>query len=288
VEQNLICPICSAKDWKKQLSCKDYTVSGKAFDISECSNCGLWATTDAPGIEEIGAYYNSEEYISHSDTRKGLLSKIYQAARKKALKWKLRITGIGPDSRVLDYGCGTGHFLYEASLISKSVVGVEPDAGAGNIASQKGLKVYATENRLEIPETFDIITLWHVLEHLHNLKEDIDWLLQKLDKSGKLYIAVPNRKSADAEIYGEFWAAYDVPRHLWHFTQEDLIKLFGDFGMQLKETIPMKMDAYYVSMLSNQYKGKSKWFGVLNGWKSNKKGRQRGFSSMVYVFGRAN
>jgi len=283
VEQNQQCPICNGSEWTPQLACKDYTVSGEMFTIAACNNCGFWATVNAPNESEIGKYYQSDAYISHSDSRKGLMNQLYHIARKRALKWKVKLVGLTKETRVLDYGCGTGYFPQEVLKSGASVVGVEPDQQARAQCDSKGIEVYAPEDRDQITGSFDVISLWHVLEHLHQLHQDAGWLTQRLNNNGKLFIAVPNRMSFDAQYYREHWAAYDVPRHLWHFTEQDIQALFEQHGMKLVKSVPMRMDAYYVSMLSEQYRGKNKLNGVLIGRKSNSKGKLSGFSSMVYV-----
>lgn len=286
VEQRINCPICNGQEWTRRMTCKDFTVSGESFNIASCNECGFWVTIDAPDFYTIGSYYKSDAYISHSDSKKGIMNRLYHFARKRALRWKCNLIEAREGLRVLDYGCGTGYFPEAIKKLGVDAVGVEPDSGARAECVKKGIDVFAPEEREKIDQPFDVITLWHVLEHLHNLNEDIDWLISKLKPKGKLYIAVPNRASFDAEHYKEFWAAYDVPRHLWHFTKDDISRLFENHGMLLRKTVPMKMDAFYVSMLSEQYQGGSKLNGILSGRKSNGKGKNHGFSSMVYVLER--
>jgi predicted SAM-dependent methyltransferase len=126
--------------------------------------------------------------------------------------------------------------------------------------------------------------MWHVLEHVYHLKRDIAELVRILKPDGSLIIAVPNMSSKDAKQYKEFWAAYDVPRHLYHFQKETIVNLMSQFNLSCKEILPMKFDSYYVSMLSEKYKNGKLVSGVLNGLKSNLDAKSGGFSSQIYVF----
>ena len=215
----------------------------------------------------------------------------YHFVRSLALKRKLNLINSfsTEEKKLLDIGCGTGDFLQTIQQDNWMVSGIEPDENARQIANSKTNNVVSDIDQMTLFEShsFDVITLWHVLEHLPNLDEQISMLKRLLKKKGSLVIAVPNFKSFDANYYKEFWAAYDVPRHLWHFDKDAISKLFGADKMRLVETRPMKFDSYYVSLLSEKYKSgrmkpfKSFWIGWRSNWKAK---RSKNYSSLIYIF----
>ena len=267
------------------LSCKDHTVSGEVYKVMINKEYDMLVTTPVP--KNLASYYKSENYISHTDSKKSLLDKVYQIVKNTTLKRKLKLIDSFKTSskNILDVGSGTGDFLKVCKNNSWSVFGVEPNLDARNIAAKKGITLQ--ENLSEVKNIqFDVITLWHVLEHVEDLSTYISTLNKLLSKDGKLLIAVPNFKSEDANYYKEFWAAFDVPRHLWHFSQTSIFKLFSSENMIVEQTIPMKFDAYYVSLLSEKYKSgkmnplKSFYRGFVSNLKAN---RSKEYSSLIYV-----
>ena len=267
------------------LSCKDHTVSGEVYKVMINKEYDMLVTTPVP--KNLASYYKSENYISHTDSKKSLLDKVYQSVKNITLKRKLKLIDSFKTSskNILDVGAGTGDFLKVCKNSSWNVFGVEPNLDARNIAAKKGITLQ--ENLSEVKNIqFDVITLWHVLEHVEDLSAYISTLNKLLSKDGKLVIAVPNFKSEDANYYKEFWAAFDVPRHLWHFSQTSISKLFSSENMIVEKTIPMKFDAYYVSLLSEKYKSgkmnpiKSFYRGFVSNLKAN---RSKEYSSLVYV-----
>ncbi len=285
------CPVCQNNTFTEYLNVQDFTVSQEKFSIQACKKCGFKFTNPRPDLTQIGDYYKAESYISHTNTSKGLISKLYHSVRKYTLKGKLNLINrlIPKKGKLLDVGCGTGMFLNVCRENGWTVNGIEPDNGARQIAEQINKAAIKTEVLTSFKnETFDIITMWHVLEHVHLLNETVDWLKERLSNSGYLIIAVPNHESKDAEIYQEYWAAYDVPRHLYHFSQKSIKQLFEQKGFSLKETLPMKFDSFYVSMLSTKYQvGKINYMkAFLDGLKSNlNAGSNNGnYSSLIYIF----
>jgi 2-polyprenyl-3-methyl-5-hydroxy-6-metoxy-1,4-benzoquinol methylase len=252
------CPACGNKNSVKVLSAKDYTVSDELFDIRECSNCTLRFTQNIPDKEKIGKYYQSENYISHSDTAKGLINNLYHKVRSRTLITKrnlvMKYTGKA-QGKVLDIGSGTGAFLHTMDNAGWDVTGLEPDETA-RVMSEKlhGIVPQNAGNLYTLNSGYDAITLWHVLEHVHDLHEYMEELKRLLNPGGKIFVAVPNYTSYDAGYYQQFWAAYDVPRHLYHFSPTAMKKLFIQHGLVVSHTIPMWYDSVYVSMLSEQYK----------------------------------
>jgi len=285
------CPVCQNNTFVEFLKVQDYTVSQEKFTIQECKNCSFKFTNPRPDLTQIGDYYKAESYISHTNTSKGLIAKLYHSVRKYTLKGKLNlINSLSPTKgKLLDVGCGTGMFLNVCRENGWTVNGIEPDGGARQIAEEINKAAIKTEILSSFKnETFEIITMWHVLEHVHLLNETIDWLKERLNEKGYLIIAVPNHESKDAEIYQEHWAAYDVPRHLYHFSQKSIKQLFEQKGFSLKETLPMKFDSFYVSMLSTKYQsGKINYIkAFLDGLKSNLSagGNNGNYSSLIYIF----
>lgn len=280
------CPICESTSFHKTLTAKDYTVSQKNFDVVECDQCGFWFTNPIPSENTIGEYYKSESYISHSSTNKGVISKLYHLVRSYTLKQKVKLVNrLTKGKTHLDLGAGTGHFVNQMKLAGFSTFGLEPDEDARNFAKNEfNVELKSPENIYSLePNSLDVITMWHVLEHVFHLKKDVKALVQALKHDGVFIVAVPNRLSFDAQFYKEFWAAYDLPIHLYHFRPEDISNLFELFHLEVKEILPMKFDSYYVSMLSEKYKGGNILKAFWIGWLSNLKAKQGFYSSQIYV-----
>ncbi|MEL0455297.1 class I SAM-dependent methyltransferase [Flavobacteriaceae bacterium SZ-1-7] len=240
------------------LKVKDHSVSGEEFQLIENAEYGFLETTPKPTEEKLPEYYQSEDYISHTDAKRNLFEKAYHFVRGVSLKSKLNLINSFSQKgkTLLDVGCGTGDFLQVAQNNDWKVLGIEPNEQARQIANQKtNNAVFKTEQLLKFNNHgFDVITLWHVLEHLPNLEEQVSIFKKLLKLDGTLIIAVPNHKSYDAKHYKQFWAAYDVPRHLWHFNKPSVFKLMEKQNMQVKKIKPMLFDAFYVSLLSEKYK----------------------------------
>ncbi len=288
------CPVCGQSKSSHYLTCKDYTVSGTSFNISNCDSCGFKYTNPIPEPQNLGSYYKSEDYISHSDTNKGLVSKLYKVVRSYTIGKKIKlINKLVSRGTILDYGCGTGAFLSACKNDGWKAIGIEPDSGARNIAGKSLSELYDSKESLvkeNNSASFNMITLWHVLEHVVDLQETLKILTNKLEQDGVMIIAVPNYKSYDAQHYQEFWAAYDVPRHLYHFDKKSITKLMSLHGFELQNTLPMLFDSFYVSLLSEKYKsGKSNLIKAFSiGLISNLKALfSRECSSHIYIFKRA-
>ncbi|MFZ1529214.1 MAG: class I SAM-dependent methyltransferase [Ferruginibacter sp.] len=286
------CPVCGSSSLQKIFSAKDHTVSGKQFVMERCSACSFMFTNDVPPQQEIGAYYASENYISHSDTQKGLINRLYHLVRKRTLAGKRKLlqqqTG-KTTGHVLDIGCGTGAFLNEMKMAGWQTAGLEPDDTARQNAQKLyGISPEPSHKIFELPhQSFDAVTMWHVLEHVHALHEYLAQVKKLLKPGGKFFVAVPNYTSFDAQHYKEHWAAYDVPRHLWHFSPKSMELLMSKHGLKLLNTKPMWFDSFYVSMLSEQYKnGKGNIVGALfTGLRSNLKAisNKDTCSSLIYT-----
>lgn len=269
------CPVCSSTKINSLFTVKDYSVSGEEFAIWQCAGCTLRFTQDVPGEDSIGPYYASQNYISHSNTNKGLLNKLYQRVRKFTLeqKAKLIIEATKERGSMLDVGAGIGAFLSVMKGQGWTIKGIEPDAVARKNAEELfGLKLDQPSELFSLnPASYDAITLWHVLEHVHDLQNYFEQLKNLLASDGKIFIAVPNYTSGDAAAYKNYWAAYDVPRHLYHFTPKAIETLVNRHGLKLVAKKPMWFDAFYISLLSSKYRnGNTSWIGAgWNGLRSN-------------------
>ena len=285
------CPVCSGGDFLSLLICNDYSTTKEDFTIVSCNSCDFTFTNPRPTDENLGKYYLSDKYISHTNTSKGLFETLYQIVRKYAISQKLKLLIRFSESKNhLDIGCGTGEFLNACKNAGFKIKGIEPS----ELARKKAIKNY----NLDIYENTDLsqfenssfhtITMWHVLEHVPNLNETIENFSRILEKNGSVIIAVPNLKSWDAKYYKEFWAAWDVPIHLWHFSKKSIQSLFAKWDFELVKTKPMLFDSFYVALLSEEYKfGRKNLFkGFIIGFISNILGmlNKRGCSSTIYVF----
>jgi 2-polyprenyl-3-methyl-5-hydroxy-6-metoxy-1,4-benzoquinol methylase len=287
---NNICPWCGSEKAQIKLLVKDEFLTKEDFNICECLSCGLLYTIPRPSKDKIGLYYKSEEYYSHKENKKGFIPKVYETIKKFNLKHKYKLASNGIKAgKVLDIGCGVGDFLHTAETHNWECTGVEPAEDAKAIAQKRTKGEIISSEELEtIPDCyFDLITMWHVLEHIDNLKWQVKQLQRLTKPNGRIVIAVPNHKSYDAQYYKEQWAAYDVPRHLNHFNRKTLTKIFKSEGLELKKVDKLPWDAYYISYMSEQYKQHSLPLlkGAFRGLVSNLKAKRTGeWSSIVYVF----
>ncbi len=290
-----ICPVCDNTAFSPFLPVKDYFLSKEDFSILSCNACGFRFVSPRPAKSEINKYYQSDEYISHGADKGDLISRIYKVARMVSIRRKFRIlekytAGI----KILDIGCGTAEFLSYCQKRGYNTTGIEPNDKARGFA--KSINSVNTFEQVELLEgmngSFNCITMWHVLEHIHNLNELITQVKQLLAPRGIFIVAVPNSNSWDAGYYKQFWGAYDVPRHLYHFTEKSFDKLVSKHGFEIRKIYPQKLDAFYVSMLSEKYKsGKNNFFNAacLGLW-SNFRARMkdRGHSSQVFILSLKN
>lgn len=287
-----LCPSCASLKISIQFKAKDYTISNAFFEIWECGDCTLRFTQHVPDVDNIAPYYKSENYVSHSDTQEGLVNKLYHRVRNITLKQKRKLISDVckiETGKLLDVGAGTGAFLHTMKQANWDVLGLEPDNTAREVAQNKyAIQLLAPNELFSLSANqFDCITMWHVLEHVHNLHGYLEQYFQILKEEGRLVIAVPNYTSYDAYHYGAQWAAYDVPRHLYHFSPASMKVLAEQKGFEIKSYHPMWFDSVYVSMLSEKYKhGKPSLLkATLNGLISNLKATSnlRTCSSVIYV-----
>lgn len=259
------CPICSSENLVKKHTCTDHFVSKESFVVAQCSNCGFTFTQDHPDEHQAGRYYESEEYISHSDTSQGIINKLYRTARSMMLKRKVKLVKKvcgRTTGNVLDIGSGRGYFVNAMLEAGWKAEGIEINDRARKLSQKEfGIVVHEPDEIKNLSsETFNCITLWHVLEHFYNPETYLDEVFRLLKSDGVCIAALPNSKSFDASYYKENWAAWDVPRHLWHFSPETLMKLAAKHGFKLVETRTLPLDVFYVSMLSEKYTGSAMHF----------------------------
>ncbi len=272
---------------KHFLTVKDHSVSKEIFELYYDENLDMLITYPQPSLDNLGKYYESEDYISHTDNKRSLFEKAYHFVKGIALKNKLNLINSqqSQKGRILDIGAGTGDFLMVAKNDGWQTVGIEPSDRAKSIAKNKGISFVESTTVLE-NQSFDVISMWHVLEHVPDLDFQIKELKRLLKPNGTLIVAVPNFKSFDAKYYDSFWAAYDVPIHFWHFSKKAIQMLFAKEHMKLEKVLPMKFDSFYVSLLSEKYKNgkmnfvKAFFIGLQSNWKAK---QNLEYSSLIYV-----
>ena len=265
------CPICT-REMKFKFVTKDYLVTGESFDIVECEACSIRTTTPFPDKKIIGNYYSSDDYISHDDKVSGIFDSIYGLVRTYQLNKKKKLIGKyfnKSNGKILDIGCGAGDFLQYMKENHWNINGVDTSNKARKIANKKlNIKVMDPKDWINNKEKYDVITCWHSLEHVHEPWVYLDKIKKSLTLDGFLIVALPNYQSTDAKIYKEFWAAYDTPRHLYHFTIKSMNKTIKPHGLNIESIYRMNFDPFYVSMLSAKHMGKSFMSGLINGFKS--------------------
>ncbi|UYZ62248.1 class I SAM-dependent methyltransferase [Hymenobacter weizhouensis] len=285
------CPVCGKTEFRNKLIVEDKSVSKESFAIQQCTACTFQFTNPRPSAAGIGRYYESEEYVSHNSGAGGVINQAYKVARFFTMRRKVALVNqqAPRKGRLLDYGCGTGHFLAAAKANGWQVAGLEPNPRARQEASQRVGQPIGTKGLSEFDsETFDAITLWHVLEHVHELNDTLRQLINLLRPDGALLIAVPNVDSLDAQHYRQDWAAYDVPRHLYHFSPRTMTQLLKKHKLEVQQVLPMPLDAYYVSMLSEKHRAErgGGLLAVLKaGYQSNRYAATHDgqYSSLIYV-----
>lgn len=287
------CPVCQSADTQSVFAAViDYTVSHENFEIWHCNICSHRFTANPPAENVIGKYYQSEDYISHSNTQKGLVNRIYHIVRNYMLGQKRNmiqhVTG-KKTGKLLDIGCGTGAFLATMKAANWEVIGLEPDAGARQqVADLHNISVSPSEELFALAaKQFDVISMWHVMEHVHRLDKYAQQIHTILKDDGYFVVAVPNYTSGDAQHYQAKWGGYDVPRHLHHFSPASMKFFMEKNGFNILTNKPLPFDSFYVSLLSEKYihgtqrlfagfwQGLMSWFGAFSDAKK--------CSSVIYI-----
>ncbi len=286
------CPLCNSKEIIAHLRCRDHFFSNEEFEIFRCVLCGFIFTQDHPDEISAGRYYESDEYVSHNDTSAGFSNMLYKLSRKimlvKKRKLILKLTGI-KTGKLLDIGSGSGHFLHEMKNAGWDITGIEINEKVRTISEKKfNLTVISPANMHSVETgSFDCITLWHVLEHFHDPFSYAREIYRLLKPGGICIAAMPNSDSFDAHYYLSSWAAYDVPRHLWHFNPDTFEKFCHKAGLHLMRMASLPLDVFYISILSEKYRGnkfyfftgmiKGAWFSIRSLFSKNKA------SSLIYI-----
>ena len=270
------------------LKCKDHTVTGEDFKLYFDKKREMLITLPKPEVEELGRYYKSQDYISHTDSKRSFFEKVYHIVKTYSINKKVKLISklLNKPGQLLDIGAGTGDFLSTARKHNWKIKGVEPNESARFLAKRKGINLDINTDTYGM-QKMDVITMWHVLEHVPDVEYQVSEIKRLLKPNGYVIVAVPNFRSYDAAYYKSFWAAYDVPRHLWHFSKVSLKYFFEKEGMFLEKVKPMKFDSFYVSLLSEKYKtGKMNFLKALTiGFLSNLKGYvSKEYSSHIYIF----
>ena len=282
----ITCSVCQSDSLQPFLQVADHFLTKEKFSLLQCQHCDILHTSPVP--DDISRYYDSTEYLSHQLEQKTLIARVYNYVKEIQVNKKIRlIQSFQRDGDILDVGCGTGYFINHSRSSGYKIAGVEINTQARLLAEDLNqIHIFRSLNEIQ-GSTYDVITLWHVLEHLPDPVDTLRKLYSLLTPGGTLFIAVPNFKSKDAATYKEFWAGYDVPRHLFHFSQKSMTLLSAKSGFQIVQIVPMKYDSFYVSLLSEGYRDS----GILryvkafiNGIKSNSAAaKTTEYSSLIYV-----
>jgi 2-polyprenyl-3-methyl-5-hydroxy-6-metoxy-1,4-benzoquinol methylase len=289
------CPVCEGKSLDTFMSVDDHFLSREKFELVKCTSCSFVFTNPRPKAAELQKYYESEDYFSHSKKKKGLITFLYDTVKSHSLSKKYTlISKYKSGGKILDIGCATGEFLNYFKQKGWETTGIEPAENPRNFAIENyGLDVKPEESLDALkPASFDVITMWHVLEHVPELNDRMQQIKKLLKPDGLLLVALPNYLSWDAKHYKSFWAGYDVPRHLYHFSKSTVSRIFSKHQLKLIDTVPLKFDAFYVSLLSEKYQsGKMNYVkAFLNGMKSNSYAGKHNtnYSSLVYLIQHQN
>ena len=268
---------------------KDHFLTGESFEIKKVSE-GVLTTLPKTNTNDLRHYYNSKSYHSHTSS-KSLMSKLYDLSSKFMVFRKIKFVSrfLKGKKTLLDFGCGRGEILLSAKKRGFEVYGVEFMPSAQKELITKNIKVY---NRLEsVSNPVNAITFWHSLEHINDVNQVLMLCRKCLKDKGILVVAVPNYDSFDAKHYKNFWAAYDVPRHRFHFNKKGLLKTVQKYGFKHLSTKPMFLDSVYVSILSEKYKGTKMYylFGFFVGFVSNLFALfSKQYSSNIFIFEKTN
>jgi SAM-dependent methyltransferase len=293
MNKHISCPSCGGSDFKSVRKPYYYRGKREEFNIDACGDCGFWLTNPFPEGQDLAAYYETEDYVSHTDGKGSALDWVYNIIRARAIKSKFRLINsfVNGQPSLVDYGAGTGAFLSFCQTQGWKGMGFEPSAVARENAATKGLTLLDPSKRDELEvDSVDVFTLWHVLEHIPDLNDTLRYFNSRLKSEGLLVIAVPNHESYDAQKYKDDWAAYDVPLHLWHFAKSDISNLGSKHGFKVEEIVNMPFDSFYVSLLSekNRHGSMRPKSAFLTGLKSNLRGaKSKNMSSLIYILRKA-
>jgi len=252
------CPICGHSEFEKVYDLDDYKITQETFSLEKCPECTLIFTVDPPLGENIGRYYESDDYLEHSNRKNDLFSKMYSWGRDLMFGYKYGIIKkLGPKGKILDIGAGSGYYLNFMSKKGYEVQGIEMSERARNHAkSEHGLHIHPDEmfHNRDFKQKFDMISLWHVMEHLYDLNKVMKRFDELLNPNGSLVIALPNYNALEVQTYKKYWNGWDVPRHLWHFSPQSIRKLVGNHGFEITSMHTMPLDPLFNTLLTNKYR----------------------------------
>jgi len=253
------CLICGGTDHSPFLTGYDRFDPEKKrkFSLVRCNRCNFIFLNPRPDSTSIQKFYSHQDYhpfLNLNAPSKDLISKIYLLIRPYSIRWKRkkihRAKGIGS---ILDVGCGTGEFLFEMKRWKWEVVGIEADErGLQYARDTLGLKVFKDPEWNFPRESFDVVTFWHTLEHIHDLRGTLERIVPLLKREGLLLIAVPNISSLDFKIYKRDWVALDLPRHLYHFEPNSLKALCRSLGLEVFKYHQIPLDTFYNCLMSER------------------------------------
>ncbi len=289
------CIVCEDEKGKLHIKVRDHLVSQEVFDLHKCPTCGFVYIQNPPSPDEAMRYYQTEEYIEHSDSQEGIINKLYHKARSIMLPYKQRMLArYDLPKKILDVGTGTGYFLNYMKEEKYEVTGIEISDQARNFGKKNfGLDIYHPDELFKenFPGGYSYISFWHVLEHIYEPRRVLMRLHDLMLPEGIIVIALPNHQSMDAGAYGDSWCAYDVPRHLWHFDHDSFKTFAESCGYRLEKTKMLPLDPFYNSIISATYK-KSIMSRIMiplvsgaalaQGWMNSKKA-----SSIIYFLRKA-
>jgi len=205
----------------------------------------------------MAEHYQAEGYDPFQEVESGssLSQKLYALAKPFGLSWKRRLVSryLPHPGSLLEIGTGTGSFLDTMHKGGWEVQGCEKDDNAARFAREKlHLDVFNGDlsDVKDLKESYDAVTFWHSLEHIHRIKENLSVVKKVIKQDGRLFIALPNPDSCDAAIYANRWVAWDAPRHLWHFKPSAMEGLLRQYGFRLIRCHAMPLDPFYNSLLS--------------------------------------
>jgi 2-polyprenyl-3-methyl-5-hydroxy-6-metoxy-1,4-benzoquinol methylase len=258
-----MCPLCGSPKTRFAFSCPDHLVTGEEFPLHQCNDCQFLYSGRLPSEADAQKYYDSPSYTPHATDRKNLMMRtigfcrtfIRQPIKRTWVrKWSKKRMGT-----LIDIGSGTGEFAVFMQKSGWAVTCIEPNQDARNFCASQGLTVFDTDRVPTLPDhSFNVVTLWHVLEHVYDIHGTMQTIRRLLQPDGTAFIALPNYSSKEASWYGRMWTGYEMPRHPSHFSPATFAHLASMYDMEIVALRPFVLDAFYLSILSEQHR--KGWF----------------------------
>jgi len=246
--ENVDCIICNSTINSPYIEVLD-RFSCKSFQIVKCE-CGFKFLSPRPKFSGITYYYENDDYDPHRLENKSIFHTVYGWVQKIALRWKFKhISKFIRSGNLLDIGGGGGRFCSYFKSKGWRVSLQDNSSKARFLAQEADIETYTLLSEIQ-SQQFDLITMWHSLEHIHA----IDALFQNVNRltsdDGFLVVAVPNINAPERKFLGKDWAPWDAPRHLYHFNYAQLSKLLRKYGWKIEFSMPMIQDTPYNILLS--------------------------------------